>query len=460
LDYAYGIYGTWNVKMAKLLHRIGAKSIKYDLEVEVHYLRISLPAGTLLKIRIKRGKDKVNETQLMRYSPSTKRVKFDYPLEFVITMYKKSNKFSKKDLSIKIIELSGREERIIGTANIEFHKIAETGKQIDFEELALSDCSDPNAKLCMSVHLFEAAKNKKNFMTGNTRKTMHSANRRAMSIDGEDTRGFIEDEISRFDSTGRSDTVSEKSISLLIPGNNEPEEDFKAEKPRKPSIRSMKAAICISAEMMDELGAVEDKSDLIDVEQEVEEEGKFYKEKLEQIQTIRDSCEFKLEIKDDSQKSADLVYDSPYKNESNNLETEEIDLRHTDEKKDEESTRLEVDHKVIEQEKNESEYEASRKDDPEKSPEIKLPGFLKVENYALSNRKSSISKSVEDSSSSEEVPEQVDFSDSETAMGPVVNMKGSAPNAGSKEMQITLKEREAGLPESRNATCCASCRII
>ena len=86
-----------------------------------------------------------------------------------------------------------------------------------------------------------------------------------------------------------------------------------------------------------------------------------------------------------------------------------------------------------------------------------LPDYLKFVHEPVSSE--IFSKEYEDSSSSEEAPMEVDVTETAEFQTPITNLKMSVPNSSSQELQITLKEREAGLPTSRNATCCAACQI-
>lgn len=139
--------------MSKYLHRLGAQKQKFELEATIHYLKLSRQSQCLVKLRAKRGKDKTEETPSLSYSPLLKQLQFNHILSFVITMYKKGSKYSKKDLNISLIEIIGKTEKKIGSLTIEFHTIAETGKSIEFKEFILKDSKD-SAKICISIKLF------------------------------------------------------------------------------------------------------------------------------------------------------------------------------------------------------------------------------------------------------------------------------------------------------------------
>ncbi|OMJ93445.1 hypothetical protein SteCoe_3562 [Stentor coeruleus] len=249
--------------MAKLIHRIGAKSVKFDLEVVIHYITISLPEASLLKIRVKRGKDKTEETQSLRYTPNTKTIQFDYPLNFRITMYKKGNKFSKKDLKIKVLQIDGRNEKLVGNASIEFEKCAETGRFIIEEELKLYDCSDSKAVLCTSVKLFEVGKPRNEFFTGNVLSSSNKVpNRRAISIDTPLALNLdfaLNDDKARKNSKARGNSFDRDVINLkndsksLLETYDSTDFDESELRNKKNTIKGMRAAFHLSQEELDEI---------------------------------------------------------------------------------------------------------------------------------------------------------------------------------------------------------------
>src|SRR5574343_567219 len=120
--------------MSKYLHRIGAQKQKFELEATIHYLKLSKSSQSLIKVRAKRGKEKTDETTCLSYSPLLKQLQFNYVLSLSTTMYKKGSKYNKKELVIIVLEIVGKTEKKIGTITIDFHTIAETGKNIEFQE--------------------------------------------------------------------------------------------------------------------------------------------------------------------------------------------------------------------------------------------------------------------------------------------------------------------------------------
>lgn len=283
--------------MAKLIHRIGAKSVKFDLEVIIHYITISLPEASLLKIRVKRGKDKTEETQPMRYTPNTKNVQFDYPLNFRITMYKKGNKFSKKDLKIKVLQIDGKNEKIVGNTSIEFEKCAETGRFIIEESLKLYDCSDPKAVLCTSVKLFEVGKPRNEFFTGNLASSNKIPNRRAISIDTPLSLNLDfgqSDDKARKNSKARGSSFDRDVINLkkdsqsLIGTYDDPDFDESELRNKKNTIKGMRSAFHLSPEELDKMTGnsnQEGKNEKIQQE-EVREEDRGRKNDIEEFKIL------------------------------------------------------------------------------------------------------------------------------------------------------------------------------
>ena len=170
--------------MSKYLHRLGAQKQKFELEATIHYLKLSRKSQCLVKLRAKRGKDKTEESPSLSYSPLLKQLQFNHILSFLITMYKKGSKYSKKDLNISVIEIVGKTEKKIGSLTIEFHTIAETGKSIEFKEFILKDSKD-SAKLCMSIKLFLQQEVVKS--SSSSRSDSLTNVRRAFSVDENDS---------------------------------------------------------------------------------------------------------------------------------------------------------------------------------------------------------------------------------------------------------------------------------
>jgi hypothetical protein len=413
--------------MAKYLHRIGAKSIKFDLDVTIHYLKLNNTLPSLLKIRVHRGKDKVEETQPMQYSSSHKSVNFDYPLSFNITMYKKSGKYSKKDLLIKVLEIKGLTEILIGTFTVEFHKLAESGKSINYEEFSLYECKDPKARLCISVNLAEKGKNKNQFATGNLKNNSNNLPPRAASVDG-------------LNYMKEPEKVETKTSSASF------DEDLDM-KTRKGSVKNVRSAFAISEDLLNEINETTVKEKVNEKNKEVAstfafkadiieiEEPSILNEKVEDFNQVTENQPENHEIEEIEEKPEEKI--PVYLSESSSS-SEEKDEKNRFDHQDDQSFK----------EKLENEEEKNNQDDFE---------FLKCANLEIDEENVAQDVSV-DSSSSEEVPEEV-LVIQDLPM-PIRDMNETQPNAASQEMRLNLKEKEAGLPESRNTTCCAKCVIF
>lgn len=142
---------------SKIGSRIGADGIKYDLNLVIHYIKAKLKTGVHLKVVVKRGADKKDETQPMLYDATQSKVIFEYPLTFFITMYKKGEKFGKKDLSFRMEEIViGKKSLKNGKAIVDFTDLANSNTQMNRKEVPLKGCSDKKAVICISISLIEA----------------------------------------------------------------------------------------------------------------------------------------------------------------------------------------------------------------------------------------------------------------------------------------------------------------
>lgn len=445
--------------MAKLIHRIGAKKLKFNLEVEIHYINITLPDATLLKIRVKRGKDKTEETQVMQYNPKIKRVQFDYPLAFRITMYKKSNKFSKKDISLKLLEIKGKNEVEIGMLKLEFHKFAESGGGIQVQELKLENSIDQNAKVCMSLNVFEEGKSKDHFLTGNVQKTEIINNRRAISISGpikldlsnefvkKNSQEFPEKSDWKSQSEIEQIKQKERKASLkkgfvqtdshsLLESYESEFTDETMEKPRKPSIKTLRSAFCISEDMIDEIKN-EPAELVVDVQ---ENNGQVSPVITDSDSDIDDTEIFYRKTPSDSDKEDEEVLNNCSPDLQSPILPQKLDLSQS-------PVLNPTFEPTVEEEKT---YE---------KPQTDLPEYLKYENEH-GGPEEICSKTSENSSSSDEAPEEVDIKEPEPLPTPITTLKESVPNSSSQELLLNLKEKESGLPDSRNAVCCASCQLF
>jgi len=426
--------------MAKYLHRIGAKHIKFDLEVVIHNLKLTGSSPLLLKIKVNRGKDKVEETQVMQYSSNSKIVQFDYPLSFQITMYKKSGKYSKKDLLINVLEIQGKSEIVLGELTVEFHKIAEIGKSIKFEEYRLENCKDPGARLCVSIDLTEHGKARAQFSTGNLKSASNlksqfetertptdpkSLARRAMSFDtAEALISSIED--------------SSDSISTNSKGDTD-YKDQESNRTRKGSVKTLRSAFCISEDLINEISITETSN---------KEEDFIPKEEIITIKPPdHEDFDFETDYKIESLDKPDIEpNEDDYKIEK--IEVKQKESFKSGKKNSEKGFGEGKNDKSSDFSKNEKENYSTVKENFE---------FLKCDEPER-QFDNEFDKDFEDSSSSEEAPEEVEILKTDMDV-PITDMKESEPNAASQELRLNLKEKEAGLPDSRKTTCCGSCSI-
>jgi N-terminal C2 in EEIG1 and EHBP1 proteins len=454
--------------MAKLFQRIGAKDVKFELEVEIHYLKIKLPHSTNLKIKVKRGKDKVQETQAMQYFPESGRLQFDYPLNFSITMYKKGNSYVKKDLSISVIENQGEELKIIGKVTIEFHKLAEKGISIEADELNLENSSDKNAKLCISVRLFEAGKPRSDFMTGNLNALGSDFNRRAVSFNSQivPNFGFLQEE-------KNTSSLIESSDWQVLDKSSKIESDYIENE---------------STMYKKNLTIVEESSEYLNINQSIKIES-VHSDKIKDLKSDffndQDDVE-SIEIESDNKESdfveipqIEKLYE--FENPDSNAKSHQNLEKHTPEdfkseiKTDKESD----DYKKIEKkfakieevksfklpefiEKEQKNFdlikEAEKNEKKELVHEIIIPDYLKYVDQHELDAEISLSKDLDESSSSADSPIQINIEEPVPAL-PSTNLKESIANSSSKEAEITLKEIKAGIPTTREARCCSACNI-
>ncbi|CAG9315106.1 unnamed protein product [Blepharisma stoltei] len=135
------------------LHKIGAEKVKYELNVSIHYVKAKLINKEKLKVIAKRGRG-LEETQPMQYNAINSNVIFEYPLSFVITMHKKSEKYVRKIINFKLIELHGEKSVINGKAQFDFSELANNpGEKIERQEIQLKGCTDKSAVICVSMNL-------------------------------------------------------------------------------------------------------------------------------------------------------------------------------------------------------------------------------------------------------------------------------------------------------------------
>lgn len=89
-----------------ILKRIGSHKDKFELEVQVHSITAKLKPG-LYKLVVKGSRSKKLETPPVQYNLNSGKIVLEFPVRINIAMYKKSSKYLKKNLSLKLVQLSG-----------------------------------------------------------------------------------------------------------------------------------------------------------------------------------------------------------------------------------------------------------------------------------------------------------------------------------------------------------------
>lgn len=429
--------------MAKYLHRIGAKHIKFDLEVVIHNLKLTSTLPLLLKIRVNRGKDKVEETQVMQYSSNSKKVQFDYPLSFQITMYKKSGKYSKKDLLINVLEIQGKSEILLGELTVEFHKMAEIGKSIQFEEYRLENCKDSGARLCISVDLTEHGKARAQFSTGNLRSATNLKSQFETEKTATDSKSLARRAMSFDTAQVLLTSIEDSPDSMSI--NSTPDTDIKDEesnRTRTGSVKTLRSAFCISEDLINEISSTDTTK---------KEEDSILKEEIITIKPAEhDDFDFENDYKIEPITKPDL---NPIEDD---YKIEKIEVKPIESIKNEPESKKKTEAVIDKEKKNKNNEKRKNEKENNLSPKENLD-FLKCDEPE-SQIDNEFDKDFEDSSSSEEAPEEVEILTTDLNV-PITDMKESEPNAASQELRLNLKEKEAGLPESRKTTCCGSCSI-
>ncbi|CAG9318677.1 unnamed protein product [Blepharisma stoltei] len=135
-----------------IFQRIGTEEIKYELNVTIHYVSAKFTNQGLIKVTAERG-DKLSETQPMQYDSSKEKAIFEYPLTFITTMFKRGEKFLKKEITFRVYEMIGNKGIKNGKAQIDFSEAATYGIQISRTQLVLRGCSDKSAYICVSLYL-------------------------------------------------------------------------------------------------------------------------------------------------------------------------------------------------------------------------------------------------------------------------------------------------------------------
>lgn len=141
---------------------LGSRKIKYELNIQVHSVKASLNQLSRIKIQAKVGLKK-EETPPMQYNITQGLVVFEYPITINIAMTEKNGSFQKKIVNFIMFEVIGKSTKKLGKTQLEFSEVADTGEPYTRAELSFLKCSDPNAKLIVSLDLAFIGKNSRSF---------------------------------------------------------------------------------------------------------------------------------------------------------------------------------------------------------------------------------------------------------------------------------------------------------
>lgn len=94
------------INKMSILKRIGAQKDKFELDLQVHCISAKLKPG-LYKVVVKASRTKQQETGPMQYILNSGKLVLEFPVRLKVAMYKKSSKYLKKNISIKLVQLSG-----------------------------------------------------------------------------------------------------------------------------------------------------------------------------------------------------------------------------------------------------------------------------------------------------------------------------------------------------------------
>ena len=228
--------------MSGLLNRLGSKSVKFDLELTIHYLKLEKKSPCLIKIRAKRGKKNQQETQSIQYYPNLKQIQFSQILNFECTLLKKNEKYLKKDIQFKVLEIQGKSESSLGSLTIELNSLAGKNTSINFQEFQLKDSKDAKGILCLSLSLFEQH-SKKEQKKGGKNSSLNTV-RRAFSVDEADSM-MIREEL---ESEGVKEEEEErKEVAAGIRGKE------REDKGRRGSVQSLRKAFCVPDNEVEEI---------------------------------------------------------------------------------------------------------------------------------------------------------------------------------------------------------------
>jgi len=136
--------------MSRLLSRVGTSALKYQFDLIVHSLHMSIPLTTPMCVKWTRGpRTATNQPATGKNGqytwPASK------PMQLVATMYAKRNKFQSKMSKITVKQVINQEMKTVGTAELDladFCAEQEISKQVT---LRLQKCSDKKAFIRCTV---------------------------------------------------------------------------------------------------------------------------------------------------------------------------------------------------------------------------------------------------------------------------------------------------------------------
>jgi len=383
-----------------ILSRIGSSKVPFYLDVHIHYLTAQLKNANSVKVVVKRGKDKKEETQPMPYSSGN--VIFEYPLSFQTTIYQKNNTFPKKLLSFRLVQVTGTKSQKNGKVKVDYSQVAKTGKGIVRQEFNLKKCSDKQAVVCVSINLFPC--NTPEFSSGNLR--------RSNTVNNQVSKSFVQ-----------TDDFEESPLGY-----------FKQSPQKvKPSLR---ATLHVpKAEYFTQSTDSTDPAKL-----SIEHSSKPVKFPTESPVKPPEPSEEPLESPNES---------------STPPEAQLPDEPLTDQVVSNEDSKLSESEQILEELYTQDSpktppNQASQESSPEESPKNSLNLDFSADIVKPQKRQDS-------ESSSEEEPIELDKSE---LIAPPTNFSATTPNSQTKEEYIQIKEKQAGISTNKRNPVCSKCQIF
>ncbi|CAG9320715.1 unnamed protein product [Blepharisma stoltei] len=443
-------------KISSIGSKIGADEVKYDLNVTIHHITAKLNTGGIFKVVVKRGADKKEETQPMHYDAAQSKVIFEYPVSFLVTMYRKGNKFGKKDLSFRMVDLSANKKgEKNGKAIIEVQDLAIANSSIIRKEFPLKGCTDKKAVICVSISAAETINDRNQSVYSNEKPGNRYRGRIQTS-----TRIFNPDSpIRNYNRNAtfvaNSEYLDQKNrLSSSFAGiERHDEEEIDTEK-RTEVNESLFRTNSVNTQESEEIVR-----NLSDQYYEPEDQRSPQKKFTYKAEPIFDFDEF---ISSPQAEQPIIPNDSSPAEASANeiLNPEELTIKTENEEnilldeknKPEEELIIEVDEKEEEDKENEAKIEI-----PIISPRSLIYRNLEILKENIINPKESCIES--EASSSEEELIEIDQEELIKAQLPPSRLDQAVANAKSKEKQLSEKEKSNGLVETRRAAC-AKCTVF